>query len=207
MNVILRFIVTVTLFFTNVAILPSFAATQPNLWLPLSYQQYEPRLLEAAEKVRDNNDCAQLLSGTLDEASVQRDTNLSFTFRCRTEARKMFIIDVNVATLELTNELVYWRKQAEIKAEQERQDALRKKLAERNLYWQVCKNTFQEMTRAFTEPKIVSETPPKPDMTPEGVFIYVIEFQTLSEKKNVLSYLATAVIDTLEECDIEIRPI
>ncbi len=183
------------------------SANSSNIWLPLSYKHHYDRLLEAAEKVKNHEDCQQLVSGTLDETTLKSGDELAFTFRCRTEARQMFIIAVDAKTLSLTNELDYWREQAAIKAEKERQEALRKKLAERSLYWQVCETTFHKSTRSFYEPKIISEIPPKPDMTPEGVFIYVIEFQTLSEKKNILSYLATATIETLDECDIEIRPI
>ncbi len=199
---ILCSVALLTLFvYTNTSL-----ARQPNYWLPIAYQLHYNRLLEAAEKVSALDECYDLLSGTLSE----RQSSVShpvFLFRCRTEQRTTFLITVDSKTLKLTNTIDVWRKKVEKEKERQQQEVLRQKLAQRSRYWAVCEKEFQDKTRTFNQPKIISPLPPKPDISSEGAFTYFIEFETLSLKNNTLSYLATAEIQTLAQCTIKIRPI
>jgi hypothetical protein len=96
-----------------------------HLWLPISYQQHFPRLLEAAEKVSVNEYCAKLLDGTLYEEQTSVNAVI-FRFRCRTTKRRQFTISVDEKTLTLTNSLEMWIKQQALEKEKLRQEELEK---------------------------------------------------------------------------------
>lgn len=200
----LLFIIFVFLFY-GVGVIPSLASS-PSLWLPISYQSHEKRLLEAAEKVSNIEECNQLLNGTLDERQSST-SHIIFTFRCRSETREVFIVNVDSKSLSVTNMKEVWRKKAIEEEEKRKQEKLRKKLAERHQYWAVCEKTLKNRIKSYNTPTIKTSLPPRPDITPDSTFIYLIEFHALSTKKSVLSYLATAVISSLDSCKIEIRPI
>jgi flagellar motility protein MotE (MotC chaperone) len=224
-----------------------------RLWLPISYQQHFPRLLEAAEKVSVNEYCNQLLDGTLYEEQSSANT-VMFRFRCRTTERRLFTIRVDAKTLTLTNSLAGWIKQQAIEKEKLRQEELekerlrqeaelekerlqqeeerlkqeeelekervrleeerlrieaelRKEIEEREQYWGVCNKVFTRKANLFNSAKVISKMPPQPDISDDGEYTYYIEFQTLSSRKTVLNYVATARISSLDKCDVDIRSI
>jgi hypothetical protein len=195
--------------------------TKTQIWLPISYQAHYPRLMEAYDQVRETDDCYEVLSGTLSE-SLSKNGQIVFVFRCRTEDRQVFSINVNAKTLTMVNNFALKREAAELaekkrqeeeekriqKEEKERlQEELRQKLAEREQYWSICQQAFETDIQFFNKPKVITPFPARPDITADGVFTYLIEFQTLSIKKNILSYIATATIHSLEACTIKIRPL
>lgn len=207
------------------------AYSEDSLWLPISYESYRPKLIEAAEKVSENEYCNHLLDGTFSE-SLSSPNKTIFIFRCRTNERRLFTITVDANTLAISSSLEGWIKQQKLEAQRLRQieeqrlqeeqrrleeqrlqeeqrliEEQRKKIAEREQYWGICKRLFNRKASLFNDAKVLTEFPPQPDISDDGVFTYYIEFQTLSSKKTVLSYLATAVISSLDGCDIEIRPI
>jgi hypothetical protein len=262
-----------------------------RLWLPISYQQHFPRLLEAAEKVSVNEYCNQLLDGTLYEEQSSANT-VMFRFRCRTTERRLFTIRVDAKTLTLTNSLAGWIKQQAIEKEKLRQEELekerlrqeaklekerlkqeerrlkqeaelekerlkqeeerlkqeeelekerlkqeeelekerlkqeeelekerlrleeerlrieveqRKEIEERERYWGVCNKVFTRKANLFNSAKVTSKMPPQPDISDNGEYTYYIEFQTLSSRKTVLNYVATARISSLDKCDVHIK--
>lgn len=199
-------------------------ALEQRLWLPISYQHDFPRLLEAAQKVNENEYCRNFLEGSLSE-SLTSPNKTVFLFRCRTEERRLFTITVDATTLTLTNSLDEWIKQKALeqqRIEEEKrrfeeekrrfeeeleEEELRKKLAEREQYWDVCHIVFKRKASLFNSAKVMSPLPPSPDISEKGEFTYYIEFQTLSSKKTVLSYLAKAIISSLDECVVDIRTI
>ncbi len=183
----------------------AFSGTS-HLWLPISYQAYHNRLLEAAKKVSQLEDCRKLLSGTLAE-KLSSGNKIVFTFRCRDQDRKVFIVHVNNNNSQITYMKDIWRKKSMEEADAREQEKLRNKLAKRKEYWAVCEKAFMSEMGSFKEPKIVTPLPIKPEISENAVFTYLIEFQTISLKKRRLSYIASAVIDTLDRCDIKIRPI
>jgi hypothetical protein len=177
-----------------------------GLWLPIAYQQHYPRLVEAANKVSELDSCHHLLTGTLSEHKTSQK-EVVFTFRCRGELRKVFNVTVSAKNLGVIEIPEIWSEQDRIEKEAEKQRALRQRLADRDKYWAVCYETFQDETRTFNQVTVITPVPPKPEFTSEGGFIYLIEFRTLSVKKNPLSYLATAEINHLSGCSVKIRPI
>ncbi|MFT5420673.1 MAG: hypothetical protein ACI9D5_001423 [Candidatus Endobugula sp.] len=199
------------------------SAPKAQIWLPISYQQHYQRLVEASEKVRSMGDCYDLLSGTLSERQSSAD-RLVFRFRCRTKEREIFTVTVNEKDLSyMTNSLAVKRERVASNTareesrrrheetviqeaeEMQRQQDLRNILAERSQYWGICKRGFEDDTEFFDELKVVSPQPPIPDVSVDGVFTYIIEFQSLSWKMTVSSYVATATIDSLDKCNMEIR--
>ncbi|MGS2718215.1 hypothetical protein ACVBE9_08595 [Eionea flava] len=183
---------------------------QKRLWLPISYQQYYPEMLTAADKAHNNDYCYQFIDGSLNESESSM-RNIIFTFRCRTQERRLFTLNVNAHTLHVTNSLEEWIKQKKIEEELERQaELLKEKLRkekEKEQYWGICEEVFTRKANLFTNAKVISEMPPEPDVNEVGEYIYYIEFQTLSSKKTVLNYLATASIHNLEKCNVSIRPL
>jgi hypothetical protein len=206
-----------------------------HLWLPISYQQHFPRLLEAAEKVSVNEYCAQLLDGTLYEEQTSVNAVI-FRFRCRTTKRRQFTISVDEKTLTLTNSLEMWIKQQALEKEKLRQEELenerlkqeeelekerikqeeervriaaelRQEIEEREQYWGVCNKVFTRKANLFNSAKVISKMPPQPDISDDGEYTYYIEFQTLGSRKTALHYLATARIISRDGCDVNIRPI
>ncbi|EGG93243.1 hypothetical protein IMCC1989_1483 [gamma proteobacterium IMCC1989] len=180
------------------------ASLESDLWLPISYQQHFPRLLEAAEKVYQNEYCQDFLDGSLSE-TLSSSHDIVFIFRCRTEERRLFTITVDEKTLTLKNSLEEWIRQEALEKELREKEELRKKLAEREKYWAICHIVFKRKASLFNSAKIKTLLPPTPDISETGEFTYYIEFQTLSSKKTVLSYLATAIISSLDECVVDIR--
>jgi len=85
-----------------------------DLWLPTTYQKQYSTLLDAAEKAKNDPYCFQLLSGRVLEEQSTLD-NLQFNFRCRTEDRKTFSIQVDGNSLAMTN--TYGDQQRKIEAE------------------------------------------------------------------------------------------
>ncbi len=184
---------------------PLFSAPDPRLWLPVSYQKHYERLVLASKKVEELEDCYHLLKGDLVESQA-RQGNIVFSFRCRDSSRKMFTVQVMSKDLTILRVEDIWRQQEEKQQAADKERKLRELLANRDQYWAVCLEEFEKQTRTFNEAKIVTPLPPKPDITKTGGFIYLIEFQTLSLKKNSLSYLATAEIEHLRACSVAIRP-
>ena len=181
-------------------------ALEKRLWLPISYQHHLPRLLEAAKKANENEYCREFLEGSLSEP-LSSSSNTVFLFRCRTEDRRLFTITVDAKTLLLTNSLDEWIKQKALEQERLEEEELRKKLAEREKYWEICHVVFKRKAGLFNSAKVMTSLPPSPDISEKGEFTYYIEFQTLSSKKTVLSYLAKAIISSLDECVVDIRTI
>lgn len=183
---------------------------EKRLWLPISYQQYYPEMLTAADKAYKNDYCHQLIDGSLNERESSSQ-QVVFTFRCRTQDRRLFTLNINAHTLHVTNSLEEWIKQKKIEEERERQAELdkerRRQEEEREQYWGICEEVFNRKANLFTSAKVISDMPPEPDINEVGEHIYYIEFQTLSSKKTVLNYLATASIHNLEKCDVSIRPL
>jgi hypothetical protein len=177
-----------------------------SVWLPISYQHHLPRLLEAAKRARENEYCSEFLDGSLSEPLSSRNKTV-FLFRCRTEERRLFTITVDEKTMALTNSLDEWIKQETLEKARVEEEALRKKLAEREKYWEMCHVVFTRKASLFNSAKVMTPLPPSPDISDKGEFTYYIEFQTLSSKKTVLSYVATAIISGLDECIVDIRTI
>lgn len=184
------------------------AASSPlkdKLWLPVSYQAHFVRLFEAAEKVIGLDECYYFLNGTLDEKRSTKNKPV-FLFRCRDAEKQTFAILVDASDLTVTQIRDVWQATRERELQAEKQRKLRQRLADRDRYWAVCEAAFKEKTKTFSQVEIKTPFPLKPEITEEGYFIYLIEFQTLSLNKNVLTYLATAEIEHLHECKLSIRP-
>jgi hypothetical protein len=201
------------------------SAPKAQIWLPIAYQQHYQRLVEASEKVRSMSDCYDLLSGTLSEKQSSAD-QLVFSFRCRTKGREIFTVTVNEKDLSyINNSLAVKRERIALNTAREearrrheekmlqeaeevqRQQDLRNKLAERSQYWGICKQAFEDETTFFYELKVLSPLPPIPDVSVDGVFTYIIEFQSFSWKMMTSFYVATASIDSLDKCNVVIRSI
>lgn len=177
-----------------------------KLWLPISYQSHYNRLLDAAEKVTNLEDCHRFLKGGLAEGASTKQ-HVVFSLRCRNMQRQTFTVMVDAKSLNMTRMEDIWR-ESDKKAEAfEKQQKLRQRLANRDQYWSVCERTFKEKTQNFNQVEIVTPFPIKPDITEKGGFLYLIEFESLGLKGAPLSYIANAEIDYLHECRISIRPI
>lgn len=197
---------TVICLCTILGVVNSSHAESSRFWLPISYQSYRPRLLEAAEKVAEREQCHTLLEGTLAEKK-SINQKVVFSFRCRNADKQTRVFIVNASDLSMSNTEEVLRLKAIEDAKLAEQERLREKFANRKQYWAVCEQAFMDETLPFNAPKIITPLPIKPDISEKKEFIYLIEFQTLSSKGKTLSYLATAVIDDLSACTIDIRPI
>ena len=190
---------------------------EKRLWLPISYQQHYPQMLEAVEKAEKYDACEQLIDGALNESKSSR-SHVVFMFRCRTSDRQLFTLDVNAHTLHVVSSIEEQEKRRKLEEEQERQreeqerqrmleEARLRKEKEKSQYWKICEKVFNRKASLFNSAKIISEVPPDPDVNEVGEYTYYIEFQTLSSRKTVLNYLATASIHSLEKCNVSIRPL
>jgi hypothetical protein len=195
------------IWFVAFGVIPMSSASEimSKLWLPISYQSHFNRLLDAAEKVDNLEDCHQFVRGTLSEKKSTKQS-LVFSMRCRNKDKHTFTLMVRADDLTITRIDDVWLEEDKTLAELKKQEKLRRHLMNRAQYWSVCESTLQEKIKNYDQVNVVTSFPVKPDITDTGGFTYFIEFEAMGPKGSVLIYMAEAEIDYLDECRILIRP-
>ena len=192
-----------------------------RFWLPVSYQHHYQALLNASKVAAADPDCEELIEGVLVEHQSTVDYP-SFKFYCRTQKKKIFVMVVDGLSMQVTmNDMAEIRRKREIekqreleriqqeqedKARREKEAEILKKKTEEGQYWKICHRAFKHKSRYFEKLSIISPLPPKPAISSEGIFTYSILFDAESMGGQALHYKARAVIDSLDLCDVTIKP-
>ena len=183
-----------------------------DLWLPASYQKQYTKLLDAAEKAREDPYCFQLLSGRLIEAESSQE-HMKFTFRCRTEDRLQFSLQVDGNTLVVTNDFA--RRKKEMEEEHGRQlseeeaallaEELAKKRKEQIHYWKICRQAMRKKIKRFEKVVILTEALPEPTIDGDE-FTYLVLFDAQNPQRKLLHFQISCVISGLEDYKIKVKP-
>ncbi len=175
---------------------------QSRLWLPIAYEKEFTRLIEAAKKVDEHEQCHKLVNGTLHESQTTPE-QIVFIFRCRNQQNTINLLYVDAEKLSINSQSEIWSKDNEKK----RQEHLRRILMNREKYWGICEQEIHKIWKNFNQPSAVGRMPPRPDITEDAQLVYRVEFTTLSPNNNTLSYIATAKVGEVGVCEIKIKPI
>lgn len=179
-----------------------------DLWMPTSYQYHYLALLDAAEKVKVEPYCDEMISGRLLESKSTKDHPI-FYFRCRTAERKLFSLHVDGKTMEIKNTYLEKQREKEVRAkaaaekkEAERVQAIREAQKQ---YWGVCRKQLKKRLKLFNGVNIVSALPPEPEYLSEEELLYSIDFDALNPAKKALHYRANCKIKGIEDFSVKLK--
>lgn len=190
-----------------------------DLWLPTTYQSHYTRFLEAAEKAQNDPYCVQLLSGRLRENASDTE-QLLFQFRCRSDDKQMFSIQVDGETLAIENRYGELRKQQEdvieaadkaVQKQLDEEEAKRvaAKLAERrreqSQYWRICRKEMRQRLKPFEGVTILTDSLPEPSIQADQ-FTYTVLFDALNPAKKVLHFKVECTISALDYYQVAVKP-
>ncbi|MGH1486317.1 MAG: hypothetical protein ACRBCI_08845 [Cellvibrionaceae bacterium] len=206
--------------FVFFVIMPAFAAERfadVDLWLPKVYQKQYVTLLDAADKAQADPYCHKLLSGRLIESESTLE-HMQFHFRCRTEDKKTFSMQIDGKTLVVTNEYAEKQRELEAKkkaaadklqadkdAEQSRMDeeARRELQREQSRYWSICRKAMKKRLKLFEKVEVLTEIPPDPSID-EKEFTYLVDFDARSPSRKPLYFSIRCDISSLEEYAVDV---
>lgn len=178
-----------------------------DLWLPKSYQKHYIKMIAAAEKAQAEPECYRLLTGRIVESRSSQE-QLYFQFRCRTEDRVTFPVQVDGNSLEVVHSF-YDRAQileAKRKAEAEKlaeAEAAAARAAAEARFWKVCKQHIQKRLQAFQGLSVLTEMPPNPSIEGER-HTYSVDFDALSPSRTRLMFTANCTISNLEDYKVDV---
>lgn len=190
-----------------------------DLWLPSTYQKQYSKMLEAAEKARSDPYCFQLLSGRILEEKSSVD-HMQFYFRCRSESRESFSIQVDGNTLALTNtyaekqknkqqaidsENVALKQQQDAEAARAVAEQVAARRKEQSQYWQICRKEMRKRLKTFEDVTILTESLPEPEIQMDQ-FTYTVLFDSKSPSKKTLHFQALCTISALDYYSVSIKP-
>ncbi|MGH1439733.1 MAG: hypothetical protein ACRBBR_06455 [Cellvibrionaceae bacterium] len=194
-----------------------------DLWMPTTYQKQYSKLLDAADKAKDDPYCFQLLSGRVLEAKSTID-HMQFYFRCRTEDRDTFSMQVDGNTLAVTN--TYGERKRKIEETRLAEEELKKNLVkqlkdaesakmlqekvaarrkEQSKYWSVCRKEMRKRLKSFDKVSILSDSLPEPEVQADQL-IYTVLFDSLSPSRKTLHFKIMCNISALDYFDVVIKP-
>ncbi|MBX2808725.1 MAG: hypothetical protein KTR20_08855 [Cellvibrionaceae bacterium] len=207
MNIIFR---AVPLYFSLSAIVwgGSERFSGVDLWVPTAYQYQFLKLLDAAEKAQAADYCHQLLSGRVLEARSTPEHPI-FYFRCRTEERKVFSINVDGITMAVTNTYLERQREKQAKMEAEAQQREMARLAalrdEQKQYWGICRAAIKKRLSLFKGVDILTPVPPAPEIKNETHLRFILAFDALNPVNKALHYKAICDIKGLEDYSVRLK--
>jgi len=185
--------------------LPSEAFKELNLWLPVSYQAYYNRLLEASKIARSDPGCHELLKGELAEHLSSLDHPV-FKFYCRGENLKTSSLLIDNKTLAVTNTLEDIKRRQALSKQRAINKEIIKKRKEIGQYWRICHDEFKSQTRLFEGLSLQTTFPPTPEISVMGEVVYTIFFEAKTLQRQKVRYQAIASTSSLRKCVVTIDP-
>ncbi|MBX2807684.1 MAG: hypothetical protein KTR20_03545 [Cellvibrionaceae bacterium] len=179
-----------------------------DLWVPTAYQHQFLRLLAAAEKAQAAEYCHTLLSGRLLESQSTPERPL-FSFRCRTDQRKLFTVKVDGVTLAVTNTYLERQRelQAQADAEAQRQEAARLAALheEQKHYWGICRQAIKQRLKLFKQVEILTAMPPIAEIKEETQVRFMLAFDARSPANKPLHYQVICDIEGLDDYSVKLK--